>query len=272
MDTEVGNPALLDGVSPQELADAADANFVVHAGWALQHTPGMRAADEMGIVLTDSGLPSDTFNVVCRSRLDARQASECIQTVLAYFHQAGRPFTWWVGPGDRPADLGTLLLNAGLLHVETELAMAADLNALHTCDLTPDGLKIRRVRRFEELQDFTYTISDPEDRRFYDLTASVLLSSDAPQWFYVGYLHGQPVATAEVTLGGGVAGLYNIFTLPDYRRRGIGTAMALRPLLDARECGFRTGVLQASSEGESMYTRIGFQPFGKITEYKPRLS
>jgi ribosomal protein S18 acetylase RimI-like enzyme len=91
---------------------------------------------------------------------------------------------------------------------------------------------------------------------------------ESPQWRYVGYLSGAPVATAELTIGGGVAGLYNITTLEAYRRRGIGTALTLRPLLEARDHGLRTGVLQAAPAGVGVYRQIGFRAFGDITEYK----
>ena len=64
-------------------------------------------------------------------------------------------------------------------------------------------------------------------------------------------------------------GLYNISTVAAERRKGVGTAMTLRPLLDAREQGYRTGVLQAAPEGVGVYARVGFEPFGEITEYKP---
>jgi ribosomal protein S18 acetylase RimI-like enzyme len=70
-------------------------------------------------------------------------------------------------------------------------------------------------------------------------------------------------------LGGGVVGLYNICTREDYRRRGIGTALTLQPLLEARARGLHIGVLQASAAGAGVYTRIGFTSFGTITEYKP---
>jgi ribosomal protein S18 acetylase RimI-like enzyme len=99
-------------------------------------------------------------------------------------------------------------------------------------------------------------------------TPPALLASDSPQWRYVGYLSGEPVATAELTASGGIAGLYNIATLESYRRHGIGTALTLRPLLDARAAGFHTGFLQAAAAGVGMYTRIGFERFGDITEYK----
>jgi ribosomal protein S18 acetylase RimI-like enzyme len=166
-------------------------------------------------------------------------------------------------------------VDAGLRLAETEIAMAADLSALRIHDLSPGGLAIRRVRTAAELQDFArivaanWTPPDPEVCRFYELAAPVRLTRDAPQWLYVGYLAGAPVATAELTVGGGVAGLYNICTLADYRRRGIGTALTLQPLLDARKSGVHTGVLQAAADGVGIYTRIGFQRFGDITEYKP---
>jgi ribosomal protein S18 acetylase RimI-like enzyme len=260
---------VVDAVSTAELAEAADENFVVHASWAHRCTAGMRVSSELGVVLTDSGLACDTFNIACRARLNAEQALQRIQAALAFFRQARRPFSWWVGPGDRPANLGELLTEAGLVRAETELAMAADLAALQTHDPAPAGLEIRRVRTAAELEDFAHIIAGPLERRFYALAAAALLAADSPQWFYVGYVSGRPVATAELTVGGGVAGLYNISTLEAYRRRGIGTALTLRPLLDARASGLRTGVLQAAAAGVGVYMRIGFQRFGDITEYKP---
>lgn len=262
---------VLSAVSSAELAEAADANFVVHASWVHQHLPGMRVSDELGCVLVDSGLACDTFNIVCRTRFTVEQALERIQAAIDFFREVNRPFSWWVGPGDQPSNLGTLLVGAGLPRADTELAMAADLANLHSYDI-PDDLEIRRVRTSAELQDFAHLIADADGQRFYQQAAPVLLDSASPLWLYVGYVQGQPVATAEATVGGGIVGLYNISTLESFRRRGIGTALTLQPLLDARERGFRTATLQAAAAGVSIYARIGFTPFGDISEYKPQAS
>jgi GNAT superfamily N-acetyltransferase len=250
------------------LAEAADANFVVHATWALKRTAGMRVIDEPELVLADAGLASDTFNIICRARLTADQAPQHIRAAVSFFQAARQPFSWWVGPADQPSKLGQLLLDAGLQRADTELAMAADLASLPANDMAPAGLEIRRVRTIAELQDFARIIASPAERRFYELTAPALLASDAPQWRYVGYVGGEPVATAELTMSPGMVGLYNITTLESHRRRGIGTALTLRPLLDARAAGFHTGFLQAAAAGVGMYTRIRFQRFGDISEYK----
>jgi ribosomal protein S18 acetylase RimI-like enzyme len=226
------------------------------------------------LVLVDSGLASDTFNLVCRARMERERALEEARKVIAYFREVGRPFTWWIGPGDKPANLGEILSAAGLERVESELAMAADLSRLSASGKLP-GLRIERVRTADQLADFARVIGGTQDTpdldvaRFYELAAPVLLTGESPVWLYVGYLDEVPVATAEVTVAGGVAGLYNISTLPSYRRRGFGTAMTLRPLLDARAVGVGTAVLQASSEGARIYARVGFEIFGQITEYKP---
>lgn len=163
----------------------------------------------------------------------------------------------------------------GLQRAESELAMAARLAGAPAGDCSPGGLDVRRVRTADELRDFArvsaanWAPPDPSVVRFYEAAAPVLLAPGAPQWFYVGYLHGAPVATAELTIAGGVIGLYNIATLERYRRRGFGTAMTIQPLRDAFAEGHRTAVLQAADAGVAVYRRVGFEPFGEITEYKP---
>ncbi len=256
------------------LAEAADANFVTHASWAASRVPGMVVRDAPDLVLVDSGLACDTFNFVLRARLDRGALAARIADALGHFHGVGRPFSWWVGPADLPADLGDVLEARGLARTESELAMAADLAGLPD-EPAPAGLEIRRVRTPAELGDFArvnaanWSPPDEDVVRFHERTAPVTIPAGAPQWFYVGYFEGAPVAAAELTVGGGVAGLYGISTRAAFRRRGFGRALTLRPLLDARATGLRHAVLQASADGAPVYRRLGFEAFGAITEYKP---
>ena len=122
----------LTDISAGALADAADANFVVHTSWVPERVPGMRVTIEPQIVLVDSGLACDTFNFICRARFTDEEATKQIRRALAFFRGVERPFSWWVGPADQPFNLGDLLMEAGLQRAETELAMAADLAVLRT--------------------------------------------------------------------------------------------------------------------------------------------
>jgi GNAT superfamily N-acetyltransferase len=110
---------------------------------------------------------------------------------------------------------------------------------------------------------------DPHVLQYYALAAPVLLHASAPQWLYLGRVEGEAVATADATFGGGVVGLYNIATRPAFRRKGIGLAMTRAPLIEARAAGWSRGILQAAAGGVSVYHRVGFRPFGRVTEFKP---
>jgi len=259
--------------------EAADeANKLTHLSWIQERTTGMQVFSDDELVVVDSGFATDTFNVVCRARLSGGMATERVRSVLRHFRSNGRPFAWWVGPADRPKDLGTVLLSNGFVAAGTEPGMAADLDgifSLATVDVSPGGLRIERARTEARVREFAETLAaladppDPTVVRFYERASPALLGPESPLWLYVGNVGEEPVASAELTVGGGVVGLYNISTRSAHRGKGIGTAMTLQPLLDAREAGFETAVLQASEEGFPIYSRLGFEVTGSFTEYQP---
>jgi GNAT superfamily N-acetyltransferase len=267
--------SLPSGWTSDSLAAAADENLVVHASWAPLHLEAARVQHDDDLVLVDSGLPCDTFNLVCRAWLAPDAALERIMDALEFFAVTGHPFSWWLGPAYAPTDLPALLQDAGLQPAETELAMALDLADLPAPPERPATLHIRRVQTSRDLAAFAkisaanWSPPDPEVLRFYGLAESALLTPDTPQWLYLGLLDTIPVATAELTVGGGLVGVYNVSTAPAFRGRGIGTAMIHTPLAAAQDAGHRTAILQAAPPGVGVYQRLGFASFGMVTEFKP---
>jgi ribosomal protein S18 acetylase RimI-like enzyme len=257
------------------LEAADDLNKLIHLSWIQERTEGMQVFFEDDLVIVDSGLATDTFNVVCRSRLSSAGCSARIRSVLRHFRSTSRPFTWWVGPADRPADLGRALLEEGFRATGTEPGMALNLERLTAVPETPREFHIERARTEASVRKFGELIASlayPLDHTvaaFYARSAPAVLDPESPVWLYVGYLGDEPVATAELTVGGGIVGLYNITTAAAHRKKGIGTAMTVRPLRDARESGYPAAVLQASEEGFPIYSRIGFEVTGSFTEYHP---
>jgi len=268
---------LEDGRIPADTAARADATFVVHATWAPMRTPGMMARVEAGLVLADSGLACDTFNIVCRARLGGPDGIQRCRDAFAHFRDVRRPFSWWVGPADEPPSLGAMLESIGLVRAEAEEAMAkrlGELPGLHPEEVT--GLEVLRVHTAAQLESWaTVTASNwtPPDlgvNSFYRQTAAALLAPDSPQWLYLGLLDGTPVATAEATVHDRTVMLFNVATGAEYRGRGIGSRMTWQPLREAAAAGCTLGVLQAASAGVRVYRRLGFTTFGEITEYKPK--
>lgn len=219
----------------------------------------VRKSDD--IVITDSGLACDTFNVVCRAR-HPRIDEALVHCV--------RPFSWWVAPGDLPGNLGALLEERGLVNDESELAMFLPLDRL----AASGSMRIERVRTREQLRAFAeinaanWSPPDENVLAFYERVSDAALRDDCPLRFYVGYDGDEPVASSELTLTGPTAGIYNVSTLQAYRRRGFGTAMTAWPLIEARGEGATLGILQASAAGVSIYRRIGFETYGEIREWR----
>jgi ribosomal protein S18 acetylase RimI-like enzyme len=64
-------------------------------------------------------------------------------------------------------------------------------------------------------------------------------------------------------------GIYNVGTLPHARRRGLGSAVTVLHLHEARERGCTTASLQATRMAERLYAALGFRDLGRFLEYVP---
>jgi ribosomal protein S18 acetylase RimI-like enzyme len=151
--------------------------------------------------------------------------------------------------------------------------MAVDLLALNEGVQRPPNLIIEHVGALDTLKQWTHIALDvfgfPDsiEGPFLDILSTVGVDHALTDRLYIGWLDGVAVATAELFLGAGVAGIYWVATVPEARRQGIGAAMTLAPLLDARAMGYRVGVLHSSEMGLGVYQKIGFREYCKLGVY-----
>ncbi len=82
---------------------------------------------------------------------------------------------------------------------------------------------------------------------------------------WVGYLNGEPVATAATVTTAGVIGLYNVAVLPEYRGRGYAEATMRFAAREARQkSGLDRVILQSTRQAIRMYERLGFAAVTRI--------
>lgn len=216
-----------------------------------------------------SGLPFPLFNGVYRSRLKGHTADEAVERFTHELDRRGLPGFWWVSPIAQPHDLASRLLAKGFQPVGEMPAMALDLERM-TPAATPANIRVVRVRDQAMLDAWIRITSDGSD--FPPPVARALIERDqstlSPElWRYLGLLDGEPVAASSIGLTDGVAGLYAVATLPEYRRQGLGTAVTQVPLQEAQKLGFKVAVLQATQAGYPVYKRLGFVDVAPIGLY-----
>ncbi|MDX1614305.1 MAG: GNAT family N-acetyltransferase [Candidatus Promineifilaceae bacterium] len=218
------------------------------------------------------GVPHPWFNGVLSGPLPADQAEEIVSETLTYFRRNKIPsFTWWPTVGTEPAELAPHLEAQGLALNEGPPAMAADLASLTKTVRVPPGLRISQAQNEEALDDFTmvmmtaFAIPAAWQRPLLALMSAVDEANIMRH--YLAYLDGKAVGSASLLLANGVAGIYNVATRPELRRRGIGAAITLAPLQVARRLGYEVGVLQSSDMAIGVYEKLGFRHYGHIAHF-----
>ena len=88
---------------------------------------------------------------------------------------------------------------------------------------------------------------------------SASFATDPDVQLFVGRLDKKPVATSIAIRSGDASGVYNVGTLPEARRRGVGSAVTWAAVGAGRAWGCDTVVLQSSVMGLSMYAEMGFR-------------
>jgi GNAT superfamily N-acetyltransferase len=256
---------ILHDFSSVKLSQALDANEMAFWTLLFRHFPGAQLHNEPGILWFETGLRHDVFNRVIQTSLVLDTCSVAVERVLGYFRQHRLPFLWHLGPSSSPANVGSLLEDSGMTHYETEPGMAVDLLRLNEDLPVASQLTIHRVTTNELLEQWIrvweFGSSEEIIRLWLTLYSSSCLGRESPLRLYLGMLDGEPVAASGVFFGAGVATIGPVGTLPHHRRQGIGAAMTLMALHEARRHSYRIGVLTASPMGITTYRRIGFQEF-----------
>ncbi len=259
---------ILEDFSPSALAGGIEENGIEGSkAWA--QWPEMELHEEADLIWTITDVPFPLFNNVFRAKLAPKDVEAKAEAAIARAGARGVPIAWWTGPASQPGDLGALLEKRGFAHAAAPPMMAVDLHELEENPLAPSVLEINEALDVATLEAWSrvmtsvYEFPDFARRPWLEMHASLGLGPERAWRHFTGTIDGKVVATASLFLGAGVAGIANVATVEEARRRGIATALTLGLAQVARDIGYRIGILFSSEMGEEMYRRLGFVEYAK---------
>ncbi len=172
------------------------------------------------------------------------------------------PLLCWLDLDFPGTELTGLLGEAGFVPVTAQRAMYLSLQGRAAGKETPGQL-----RRMEssEIVEWAETnakaFAKPPDTGGLRLLAE---RSGPETEFLVWEEDGRIAGGTLLCCSGSNAGIHEVFTLPEYRGRGIASALVSRALDDGNLQGCACATLQASEMGFPVYQKLGFEQVGTV--------
>lgn len=240
----------------RELREAAERDLlrVWRALAAGRADPAAGVQEAGGLLLASTGVPFAFFNGAFAS--PGCDAATAHGTAEAFFAARALPYLFRVSP-DAP-EVAAALDQAGL--AETPPLELMGMAAPERTPPLPPGLAVERADTPERLGRHAALLAAS-----FNLPVEIMVGflGDVPLrdrrfLAFNGLLDGEPVATTAVFVQDGVAGIYDVATLPHRRGQGLGEAMTWHAVREGAARGAGVAVLQPSPMGRPVYERMGF--------------
>jgi len=213
-------------------------------GWLLRYSPGKAKR-------------ARCINAVAVGRLPvAAKLAAC----AAVFRQAGLPLVVRITPFTQPTGMEQTLVDLGMQRLDDTRVMVLAVLAALTPAKLPAGWRIEAVdgRAYATLIGGWRGSSAAQ----CEAHAQRLAFSPVPyQAFVLRTPDGDAASGAQFACEGDLVGLYDVFTAPAHRGRGLARALCTHLLATARSDGAMAGYLQVEADNHAaraVYHRLGF--------------
>ena len=247
-----------------DLVRIADESFIASFRKLAQHVSQGETHEEGSIFSFSTGLPLSSFNgCIVTQETSSTELASCLEWVAAH----DVPFRVWVAEK----------LAAGLAEVPVSYGLepAASLYpgmVLHPIPDAPTfdaGVDVVAISE-PTLDEFIGVLEEGGLRgELARRLISPSFARDADVRLFVGRLDERPVGTSIAIRSGDASGVYNVGTLPQARRRGVGSAVTWAAVGAGQAWGCDTVVLQSSVMGLSMYPDMGFRTVAPYVTFAP---
>ena len=206
--------------------------------------------------------PSSHF--VLYSRLTEKNVDEVIRAQIAYYGRRKLSFEWKVYDHDTPPDLRARLIVHGFKPRERDAIMVLNVREASSAILQPVELDVRRLTEPAQVKILTDLLEEVWQTDFSGLRT--LLEEDLrerPSFssIYIAYIADNPACVGWVQFHeeSQFASLWGGTTLPQYRGRGLYTAVLAVRVQEAIRRGHSFLTIDASKMSRPIVEKYGFQ-------------
>lgn len=268
-------PQILKNATDSEIKDAIEYNWYEFIkSWSELGIEGFEHEESELFYEFKSGIPYFRLNGVLDTHFPPEVVEKSVKKVATAFKERKLPFIWIIGPSSNPVNLKEYLLKNDLTYIVKPPGMAFDLNLLpDKVNYIPDVeiIPVHNQETTETYLDVGLTGLEWDRETTYnfllDVATRFSYGNNPHHSAFIAYYKGKPVAISRVFYGAGVAGVYRVTTLEEARHKGIGTAISLAPLYEAKELGYEIATLVSTDMGFNVYKRIGFSTYCEFEIY-----
>ncbi len=183
---------------------------------------------------------------------------EEIDSAIEYFSVKKLPFMWWTCAKileSKGFQFGGIFTGIALDIVEgipPKLPVSSDLK-IEIIQSEAD------VHSFTELAASAFAMNAIAKEQWVALNTSVMKHGE--QVHFLARLNGDPVGTATLSVSPSSAGIWNLATLPEYRKAGVGAALVHAALMEAekRQYSQVMAILMPKGLAWGLFTKMGFK-------------
>ncbi len=196
-------------------------------------------------------------NGVMEKNMDRIPTEKEIDLAIQYFSAKNLPFMWWTSAKTletRGFQFGGILTGIALdISQGVPSALPASPNLTIQIVQTECELKV-----FTDLAADAFAMNPKATEQWLALNDAVMRQGE--QVHFMAYLDGVPVGTATLSVSSS-AGIWNLATLPQQRKHGIGGALVHAALLEAkkRQHAQVMAILMPKGLAWGLFTKLGFQ-------------
>ncbi|MCH9627916.1 MAG: hypothetical protein S4CHLAM2_15640 [Chlamydiales bacterium] len=226
--------------------------------------PGAAFQDTAHTTLYCSGIEDALCNGLVNIKEDYVPTENEIQEAIAFFKEKKLPFIWW--------SEAKILERYNFQYGGMLTGIAVDLSGNEE-KATSTRATVRSVRSKEDLDTFsalfTHTFDMTETAVGQLHTVCETTMQRGEHVHFLAYLDGLPVGTVTLSTTPSSAGIWNLGTLPEYRRKGVGHALLEAALVEARARNHSRvmAILMPKGMAWGIFKKRGFQEVSQFPLY-----